>query len=167
MSEEQEDYCRTFSNSCCIPFAWKLMLPDPLENFGQSLVATSIFSNNILLFVTSGYWDLPSEFKPLLHMEPWCGGTILHFISIVTFVHMEVWVKYFFLYYYIFGNRELHIGRIRWYLDKDITKLNGDLNSANFYLIPFRALEILIDQLLHLCRKHHIVKTAFELLGIL
>ena len=50
---------------CCIPFAWKLMLPDPLENFGQSLVATSIFSNNILLFATSGYWDLPSEFKPL------------------------------------------------------------------------------------------------------
>src|SRR5210317_2065515 len=30
----------------CIPFAWMWMLPDALENFGQSLVSTSLFSNN-------------------------------------------------------------------------------------------------------------------------
>ena len=51
----------------CIPFAYWLMLPDSLENFGQSLVATSFSANNILLWQTSGYWDLESEFKPLLH----------------------------------------------------------------------------------------------------
>ena len=33
----------------CIPFAWLWMLPDALENFGQSLVANSFFANNILL----------------------------------------------------------------------------------------------------------------------
>ncbi len=48
-------------------FAFSWMLPDPLENFGQSLFATALFSNNILLWLTSGYWDLESEFKPLLH----------------------------------------------------------------------------------------------------
>lgn len=53
--------------SACIPFAWVWMLPDPLENFGQSIVATSLFSNNILLWLTTGYWEQPSEFKPLLH----------------------------------------------------------------------------------------------------
>ena len=37
----------------CIPFAWMWMLPDPLENFGQSIVATTIFSNNILLRKTA------------------------------------------------------------------------------------------------------------------
>ena len=51
----------------CIPFAWMWMLPDALENFGQSLVSTSLFSNNLLLMVTSGYWDLASEYKPLMH----------------------------------------------------------------------------------------------------
>lgn len=51
----------------CIPFAWKAMLPDELENFGQSLVATTLFANNILLSLTAGYWDLASEYKPLLH----------------------------------------------------------------------------------------------------
>ena len=42
------------------------MLP-ALENFGQSLVSTSLFSNNFLLMQTAGYWDLASEYKPLLH----------------------------------------------------------------------------------------------------
>ena len=51
----------------CIPFAWAWMLPDPLENFGQSLVASVLFVNNVLLLITSGYWELASEFKPLLH----------------------------------------------------------------------------------------------------
>lgn len=51
----------------CIPFAWMWMLPDALENFGQSLVSTSLFSNNFLLMQTAGYWDLASEYKPLLH----------------------------------------------------------------------------------------------------
>lgn len=48
-------------------FAWMWMLPDYLENFGQSVVATLLFSNNILLAMTSGYWELESYFKPLLH----------------------------------------------------------------------------------------------------
>jgi len=51
----------------CIPLAWMWMLPDSLENFGQSLVAATLSVNSILLFFTSGYWDLDYEFKPLLH----------------------------------------------------------------------------------------------------
>lgn len=44
-----------------------LLMPDEFKNLGQSLVATTLFSNNILLSITSDYWDLASEFKPLLH----------------------------------------------------------------------------------------------------
>ena len=51
----------------CLPMAWFFMLPDPLENFGQSVLATMLSLNNILLTLTSGYWDLASEFKPLIH----------------------------------------------------------------------------------------------------
>ena len=40
----------------CVPTAYFLMLPEDLENFGQSLVATVLFSNNVLLYLTSGYW---------------------------------------------------------------------------------------------------------------
>lgn len=52
--------------ACLIP-AWFLMLPDDLENFGQSLAATALSANNILLCQTSGYWGVAAEFKPLLH----------------------------------------------------------------------------------------------------
>jgi peptidoglycan/LPS O-acetylase OafA/YrhL len=51
----------------CTPVAWALMLPDDFENFGQSLFATTLFSNNILLWLTSTYFGLQNEFKPLLH----------------------------------------------------------------------------------------------------
>lgn len=43
------------------------MLPYSLKNYGQSLVATMLSANNILLYLTSGYWSLAAEFKPLYH----------------------------------------------------------------------------------------------------
>ncbi|SEJ61001.1 Peptidoglycan/LPS O-acetylase OafA/YrhL, contains acyltransferase and SGNH-hydrolase domains [Sphingomonas sp. OV641] len=51
----------------CLIAGWFLMSADAYQNLGQSIVATTLFSNNILLTVTSGYWDMESQFKPLLH----------------------------------------------------------------------------------------------------
>ena len=49
--------------AACIPFAIWLLLPDFLENFSQSVVATLLFSNNLLLAATSGdwFWKAPSS----------------------------------------------------------------------------------------------------------
>lgn len=45
-----------------------VMLPDDLENLSQSVIATILFSNNILLLITTGnYWDVVNEYKPLMH----------------------------------------------------------------------------------------------------
>lgn len=44
-----------------------LMLPYSLKNYGQSLVATMLSANNILLLQTSGYWSIEAGFKPLYH----------------------------------------------------------------------------------------------------
>jgi len=44
------------------------MLPDDLENLGQSVIATNFFANNILQAITTqNYWDVVNEFKPLMH----------------------------------------------------------------------------------------------------
>ena len=67
-----------------IPFAWWLMLPDPLENFGQSLVATTLSANNVLLWLTTGYWDLTSDYKPLLHT--WSLGVEEQFYILYPFI---------------------------------------------------------------------------------
>lgn len=43
------------------------MVPYDLKNFGQSLVASTFSANNVLLYLTSGYWGTSAEFKPLYH----------------------------------------------------------------------------------------------------
>ena len=51
----------------CLPFAWLWLTPTDLKDFGQSLVAVSTFSSNILFWWESGYFDTATELKPLLH----------------------------------------------------------------------------------------------------
>ena len=43
------------------------MLPDQLKAFSQSIVATSLFVSNVLFWKKSGYFDVSSEEKPLIH----------------------------------------------------------------------------------------------------
>ena len=50
-----------------LPFAWFWLGPSDLKDFGQSLVAVSTFSSNILFWRESGYFDTVAELKPLLH----------------------------------------------------------------------------------------------------
>ncbi|MDG2050464.1 MAG: acyltransferase [Myxococcota bacterium] len=75
------------SVSLAVAYFW--MLPEELENFGQSLLATTIFSNNILLARTSGYWALASEFKPLLHT--WSLGVEEQYYVIFPLMMMAGW----------------------------------------------------------------------------
>jgi len=48
-------------------FAWWLLMPTELEDFGESLATAAAFSSNILFWSEAGYFDGPSDFKPLLH----------------------------------------------------------------------------------------------------
>mgnify|MGYP007000080414 CR=1 len=48
-------------------FALYYMVPVNLTNFFQSVFLTPLFLSNILFWIESGYWDLPSQMKPLLH----------------------------------------------------------------------------------------------------
>jgi peptidoglycan/LPS O-acetylase OafA/YrhL len=47
--------------------AMALLFPNDLIDFGQSLVTTIFFASNVYFTAKSGYFDGPSEFKPLLH----------------------------------------------------------------------------------------------------
>jgi len=51
----------------CLPFAWFILTPSDLINFGQSLVAVSTFLSNFFFWIDSGYFSTDAELKPLLH----------------------------------------------------------------------------------------------------
>lgn len=51
----------------CLPFAWFWLLPVDLSSFSESLVAVPLFSSNLLFWKTSGYFDISTELRPLIH----------------------------------------------------------------------------------------------------
>ena len=53
-----------------------VMLPDNFENLAESVVASSIFAENILESVTTkNYWDIVNLYKPLMHL--WYIGLLV------------------------------------------------------------------------------------------
>lgn len=114
------------------------MMPDEFKNLGQSIFATTIFSNNILLALTSGYWALASEYKPLLHT--WSLGVEEQYYIIFPFILIIGW-KYFrkYLRATVFFIALASFLLATWGVAK-----SPDLA---FYLLPTRAWEILLGSL--------------------
>ena len=44
-----------------------LLTPEGLSSLGKSVLATALFSSNMLFYFESGYFDGAAEMKPLLH----------------------------------------------------------------------------------------------------
>jgi peptidoglycan/LPS O-acetylase OafA/YrhL len=115
--------------------AWFLMSADAFQNFGQSLVATTLFSNNVLLTLTSGYWDMEAAFKPLLHT--WTLGVEEQYYIVTPVILI---LMHRFLSHHI-GSAMAAIGVISL-----AACLWGAVEApvANFYLLPFRAWELAV-----------------------
>lgn len=77
---------------CCIPFAWRWMYPLALNDFFQSVVATTLFASNFLFWSESGYFQAATELKPLLHT--WSLAIEEQFYLFFPFVLYLVWGKH-------------------------------------------------------------------------
>ena len=61
------------------------MLPDDYENLAESVVATNMFSNNILQDITTkNYWDVVNDYKPLMHT--WYLGILVEFYVVFPLI---------------------------------------------------------------------------------
>ncbi|MEA3182673.1 MAG: hypothetical protein QOI59_6196 [Gammaproteobacteria bacterium] len=79
------------SGLCLVP-GWFLMSANAYKNLAESVVASLLSANNILLTITSGYWEMESSFRPLLHT--WSLGVEEQYYLVVPFV-MVVAYRYF------------------------------------------------------------------------
>ena len=61
------------------------MLPDDYENLGQSIVASLVYSNNLLQSITTrDYWNVVNDYKPL--MQTWYLGILMEYYVIFPLV---------------------------------------------------------------------------------
>lgn len=51
----------------CVPLALLVLVPEHLEDFGQSVIATALFVSNFFFYLEDGYFEGPADLHPLLH----------------------------------------------------------------------------------------------------
>ena len=66
----------------CIPFAFLWLKPSDLDDFGQSLVAVSLFSSNFLFWWEEGYFDPASESNRCCTLGVWRSKSSTTFYSL-------------------------------------------------------------------------------------
>ena len=148
----------------CLPFAWYWLMPSNLKDFGQSLVAVSMFSSNILFWLESGYFDTSAELKPLLHTWSLAIEEQYYiFFPIFLMITWRLGIKWILLLLFIVFC--ISLGFAEW----------GAYNKprATFFLLPTRGWELLVGVFAafyikyntHL--KSHAINQALSLLGFI
>lgn len=134
----------------CIPFAFYLMTPSQLKEFSASLIAVSLFASNILFWKESGYFEASSEEKPLLHT--WSLAVEEQYYTFFPIFLLLVW-KYgrHRVFWLIAGLSLLSLMLSEWGWRNNA--------SANFYLAPSRAWELLSGSLAAFIVHKHGVRT--------
>ena len=131
------------SGAVCFLLGFFTMLPDDFENLSEGIVASDLFTQNILQAITTGnYWDIGQGFKPLMHT--WYLGILVQFYVVYFFI---VWLT----------------SRVSKHFEKTLSIVLGVLSvlsllcflilggtGRNFYLLHIRFFELAVGCLLPL-----------------
>ena len=115
-----------------------VMLPYDLKNYGQSLFATILSANNILLYMTSGYWSLAAEFKPLYHT--WSLGVEDQYYFLIPLLMIMFYNKFNRLAF-LFSSL---------FVVSFILSFTATNNEMNFLIISHRLWELMAGSLVAL-----------------
>lgn len=122
-----------------VPLAWAWMTPHHLKEFAQSIVATVLFAPNIYYFLKSGYFELGTEERPLLHT--WSLGVEEQYYIIFPWLVTLCLLR---------DRRVLQVVLVATAL---VSLLCSEWAShrhaaSNFYLLPCRAWELALGSML-------------------
>lgn len=119
--------------------AYQVQLPTPFREFGQSLLAATLYASNVLFYLKSNYFSAASDTKPLLHT--WSLGVEEQFYLLfpmllaVCFWWGRRWVGPVVL-----GLLLVSLAGFLW--------LGGATDRTAFFLLPFRAWELFAGALI-------------------
>lgn len=118
-----------------------LLNPAQLEDLGKAAAATTAFSSNIFFFLGAGYFDGPSELKPLLHT--WSLAVEEQFYILFPFILILI-------SRYAGGRFHGWLAGLALLSFAACVLVTPQHETAAFYLIPFRAWELLMGSILAL-----------------
>jgi len=116
-----------------------LLAPAQLEELAKSALATSVFASNVFFFTGTGYFDGPSEAKPLLHT--WSLAVEEQFYILFP------WLLLLIAKRWRLAPPVLGLALLSLVACVVMTRLDA---SAAFFLFPFRAWELLTGAILAL-----------------
>jgi len=124
-----------------IPFSWVFMLPEEFKDYLLSILSSTFFFSNILFWNQSDYFDRSAEFKPLLHT--WSLSIEEQF-----YILFPAFLIFLFKFY---KRRVLHVLSFFALISFILSWFAAyNYQSANFYLLPTRAWEILAGSIIAL-----------------
>jgi peptidoglycan/LPS O-acetylase OafA/YrhL len=144
----------------CIPFAYSWMLPAQYESFSRSLIAVVLFLSNLFFWRESGYFAAEAAEKPLLHT--WSLGVEEQYY---VFFPLMLWVLWRMRKdYALYGIALMAIASFAL-----CEVASRSMVSANFFLLPTRAWELLIGSLCAFTHHRHALQkhNGLSVLGLL
>jgi len=153
-----------FVATISIPLAWIFMTPADMLNFSKSLIAIPTFLSNIFFLKHSGYFDLNSELKPLIHTWSLAIEEQFYIVfPLFLFLISKYCKKIIPLIFIFIIAVSLFIAQYKLHL----------FQEKVFYLLPYRAWELILGSLIAFSKKNkyypksNLVNQLTSLLGLM
>ncbi|MEM8769082.1 MAG: acyltransferase family protein, partial [Pseudomonadota bacterium] len=121
-----------------VPFALVILVPENLEDFGQSVIASALFVSNFFFYLEDGYFEGPAELHPLLHT--WSLAVEEQFYLLLPLLLLFAFRRNASLSW-LLGTTALASFAF------SIWQVNANASAA-FYLLPARLWELMLGSLL-------------------